>query len=119
VFQLRPSGAKRGFRQVDRGGVLTLMMRMARHATHYWITVAVRAYHLKKLLLRIYWDPRTTPSVEAPLGDFSARLGNIIGGIRASSVGTTALTPFSSCHFKSMRASPFPTKASKKWMPLF
>src|SRR5438046_1458166 len=26
--------------------------------------------HLKKLVLRIYWDDETTPSVETPLGDF-------------------------------------------------
>jgi hypothetical protein len=39
--------------------------------THLWITVASpEAYHLKKLVLRIYWDQETTPSVEAPLGDF-------------------------------------------------
>src|SRR3989442_10632122 len=29
-----------------------------------------KAYHLKKLMLRIYWDNKTAPSVEAPLGDF-------------------------------------------------
>ena len=28
------------------------------------------AYTLRKLVLRIYWDDETEPSVEAPLGDF-------------------------------------------------
>ena len=27
-------------------------------------------YHLKRIVLRIYWDGEPTPSVEAPIGDF-------------------------------------------------
>ncbi len=39
--------------------------------THMWFTIASNeAYHLKKLVLRMYWDGETTPSVEAPIGDF-------------------------------------------------
>jgi hypothetical protein len=66
------SGANADFRQVDPGGVLTLMdANGPGMLTHIWITVASpEAYHLKKLVLRIYWDHETTPSVEAPLGDF-------------------------------------------------
>lgn len=38
---------------------------------HIWITVADNErWHLKKLVLRMYWDNETSPSVEAPLGDF-------------------------------------------------
>jgi len=67
-----PSGANADFRQVDPGGVLSLMDANGPGTlTHIWITVASpEAYHLKKLVLRIYWDQETTPSVEAPLGDF-------------------------------------------------
>jgi hypothetical protein len=67
-----PSGANADFRQVDPGGVLTLMDANGPGLlTHIWITVASpEADHLKKLVLRIYWDHETTPSVEAPLGDF-------------------------------------------------
>jgi hypothetical protein len=67
-----PSGANADFRQVDPGGVLTLMdANGPGMLTHIWITVASpEADHLKKLVLRIYWDHETTPSVEAPLGDF-------------------------------------------------
>jgi hypothetical protein len=67
-----PSGANADFCQVDPGGVLTLMdANGPGMLTHLWITVASpEAYHLKKLVLRIYWDQETTPSVEAPLGDF-------------------------------------------------
>ena len=67
-----PAGANADFRQIDPGGTLTLMdAEGPGMLTHIWITVASsEAYHLKKLVLRIYWDHETTPSVEAPLGDF-------------------------------------------------
>ncbi len=39
--------------------------------THIWITIAAQEqFHLKKLVLRMYWDGETNPSVEAPVGDF-------------------------------------------------
>lgn len=39
--------------------------------THIWITIASpEQYHLKKLVLRMYWDGEASPSVEAPIGDF-------------------------------------------------
>ncbi len=39
--------------------------------THMWITVAASEYAWPRLLrLRIYFDGSTTPSVDAPLGDF-------------------------------------------------
>jgi hypothetical protein len=38
---------------------------------HIWITMAAgEAYHLKKVVLRMYWDGEREPSVEAPVGDF-------------------------------------------------
>jgi hypothetical protein len=38
---------------------------------HIWITIASSEYyHLKKIILRIYWDGETNPSVETPIGDF-------------------------------------------------
>ena len=38
---------------------------------HIWITMATgEAYHLKKIVLRMYWDAEETPSVETPIGDF-------------------------------------------------
>ena len=72
VSSADPSGANADFRQIDPGSVLTLMdANGPGMLTHIWITVASpEAYHLKKLVLRIYWDHETTPSVEAPLGDF-------------------------------------------------
>jgi hypothetical protein len=39
--------------------------------THIWMTVASHErFHLKKLVLRMYWDGERAPSVETPLGDF-------------------------------------------------
>jgi hypothetical protein len=39
--------------------------------THVWFTIASEdPHHLKALVLRMYWDGETTPSVEAPIGDF-------------------------------------------------
>ena len=39
--------------------------------SHVWITIASdERFHLKKMVLRMYWDGETSPSVEAPVGDF-------------------------------------------------
>ena len=72
VSSTDPSGANADFREVVPGGVLTLMDADGPGMlTHIWITIASpEAYHLKMLVLRIYWDQETTPSVETPLGDF-------------------------------------------------
>jgi hypothetical protein len=41
--------------------------------THMWITVAANEYGWPRLLrLRVYYDGSSTPSVDAPLGDFFA-----------------------------------------------
>ena len=38
---------------------------------HIWFTIATKeTYHLKKIVLRIYWDGQSLPAVEAPVGDF-------------------------------------------------
>ncbi len=39
--------------------------------THMWFTIATAdRYHLKSLVLRMYWDGETLPAVETPIGDF-------------------------------------------------
>jgi hypothetical protein len=67
-----PTGANADFREINPGSTLTLMDANGPGLlTHIWITVASpEAGHLKKLVLRIYWDNEPTPSAEAPLGDF-------------------------------------------------
>jgi hypothetical protein len=72
VSSADPTGANADFREIQPAGTLTLLDANGPGLlTHIWITVASgEAYHLKKLMLRIYWDNETAPSVEAPLGDF-------------------------------------------------
>jgi len=39
--------------------------------THIWFTIAAPGvFHLKELVLRVYWEGRVLPSVETPVGDF-------------------------------------------------
>ncbi|MBV9763141.1 MAG: DUF2961 domain-containing protein [Acidobacteriaceae bacterium] len=39
--------------------------------THIWFTIAAESRrHLKELVLRIYWEGNSKPSVETPIGDF-------------------------------------------------
>lgn len=39
--------------------------------THIWFTIAAQSpHHLKELVLRIYWEDNSKPSVETPIGDF-------------------------------------------------
>jgi len=39
--------------------------------THIWFTIASpEELHLKKIVLRMYWDEEPAPSVETPVGDF-------------------------------------------------
>ena len=39
--------------------------------SHIWCTIAASTtYHLKEIVLRMYWDGNTKPSVEVPVGDF-------------------------------------------------
>ncbi|MGB2905533.1 MAG: glycoside hydrolase family 172 protein [Candidatus Aminicenantaceae bacterium] len=37
---------------------------------HIWVTIAGEAFYGRKIILRMYWDGETRPSVEAPIGDF-------------------------------------------------
>jgi hypothetical protein len=39
--------------------------------THIWCTIAAQSgNHLKEVVMRIYWDGNSKPSVEVPVGDF-------------------------------------------------
>jgi hypothetical protein len=71
------SGGNADFRQIAPGETLTLLDEAGPGTiTHIWITIASEEqFHLKKLVLRMYWDGEESPSVEAPLGDFFG-LGN-------------------------------------------
>ncbi len=54
-------GATREVFKADGPGVVT----------HIWFTIAAdSAFHLKELVLRMYWEGSARPSVETPVGDF-------------------------------------------------
>jgi hypothetical protein len=57
---------------VPPGGTLTVLDTDGPGTiSHIWFTIAdSEPYHLKRIVLRIYWDGENTPSVEAPIGDF-------------------------------------------------
>ena len=67
-----PTGANADARRVEPGSTLTLLDTDGPgRISHLWFTIASdEPYHLKRIVLRIYWDGETTPSVEAPIGDF-------------------------------------------------
>jgi hypothetical protein len=71
------SGGNADYRQIAPGETLTLLDEAGPGTiTHIWITIATEEqFHLKKLVLRMYWDGEESPSVEAPIGDFFG-LGN-------------------------------------------
>jgi hypothetical protein len=66
------SGANADARPLAPGDTLTVLDDAGPGAiTHIWFTIASdESLHLKKLVLRIYWDSESTPSVEVPIGDF-------------------------------------------------
>jgi hypothetical protein len=66
------SGGNADYRKIAAGQTLTVLdVDGPATLTHVWITLSSpESYHLKKLVLRMYWDHETSPSVETPLGDF-------------------------------------------------
>jgi Protein of unknown function (DUF2961) len=66
------SGGNADYRKIAAGQTLTVLdVDGPATLTHIWITLSSpESYHLKKIVLRMYWDHETTPSVETPLGDF-------------------------------------------------
>ena len=73
------TGGNDDFRKIAPGDALTILDESGPAIiTHIWIGLgSSERYHLKKLVLRMYWDDETSASVEAPLGDFfGLGLGN-------------------------------------------
>lgn len=66
------TGGNEDFYKIASGNTITLLDDSGPGIiTHIWITIASpEEYHLKKLVLRMYWDDEALPSVEAPIGDF-------------------------------------------------
>lgn len=72
-----PTGANADYRAVGPGETLTILDADGPGmVSHMWFTLNdPEPYHLKKIVLRIYWDGEDSPSVETPIGDFFG-LGN-------------------------------------------
>ena len=66
------TGANADYRHLKAGETMDLFSEDGPgEIRHIWITMATpEAYHLKKIVLRMYWDGEAGPSVEAPIGDF-------------------------------------------------
>ena len=66
------SGGNADYREIGPGAALTLLDSDGPAViSHIWVTIASDdPNHLKALVLRMYWDGESSPSVEAPIGDF-------------------------------------------------
>ena len=66
------TGGNADFRALAPGETLSLLDQDGPGLiTHIWVTIASDdPHHLKALVLRMYWDGESAPSVEAPVGDF-------------------------------------------------
>ncbi len=71
------TGGNADSRPVPPGDTITVLDEAGPgQISHIWFTIADKEEkHLKKIVLRMYWDGEATPSVEAPIGDFFG-LGN-------------------------------------------
>ena len=72
VSSADPTGANADSRKVAPGATFTVLDADGPGTiSHIWFTIADKEpYHLKRIVLRIYWDGEASPSVEAPVGDF-------------------------------------------------
>jgi hypothetical protein len=67
-----PTGANHDSWSVAPGATLTVLDTDGPGTiAHIWFTIADREpYHLKRIVLRMYWDGNSSPSVQTPIGDF-------------------------------------------------
>ena len=67
-----PTGANADMRRVAPGETYTVLdVNGPGTIAHIWFTIADNEpYNLKRVVLRMYWDGETNPSVETPIGDF-------------------------------------------------
>jgi hypothetical protein len=66
------TGGNADFRALAPGETFTVLDESGPGLiTHLWFTIASDdPHHLKALVLRMYWDGESAPSVETPIGDF-------------------------------------------------
>jgi hypothetical protein len=65
------SGGNRDSVSIEPGATAVLAEIQGPGAIHHiWVTIAAEPFYGRKIILRMYWDGETAPSVEAPIGDF-------------------------------------------------
>jgi hypothetical protein len=66
------TGGNADYRTLTPGETLTILDTDGPGTiSHMWFTIGdSEQYYFKRIVLRIYWDGETTPSVETPIGDF-------------------------------------------------
>ncbi|HTM38727.1 MAG TPA: glycoside hydrolase family 172 protein [Terriglobales bacterium] len=66
------TGGNADARRVAPGDTITVFEEAGPgQISHIWFTIADKEEkHLKRIVLRAYWDGETTPSIETPIGDF-------------------------------------------------
>ncbi len=115
-----PRGANADFRVVAPGATFTVLDTDGPGTiSHIWFTIGGNSepYHLKRIVLRMYWDGEKSPSVETPIGDFfGLGLGYYYSWhSEMLSVGSVkALNCFFPCPFSTTRVSRLPMKASSR-----
>ena len=72
VSSTDPTGGNHDWKTVAPGATETVLDADGPGIlSHLWFTIATgESFHLKRIVLRIYWDGESSPSVEAPIGDF-------------------------------------------------
>ncbi len=72
VSSADPTGRNADSRRIAPGATFTVLDADGPATiSHIWFTIADNEpYNLKRIVLRMYWDNETTPSVETPIGDF-------------------------------------------------
>jgi len=72
VSSADPAGGNFDFHPIASGETATVLdVDGPATISHIWFTlVDNEPYHLKRIVLRMYWDGEATPSVETPVGDF-------------------------------------------------
>jgi len=67
-----PTGGNADFVRVPPNTTVTVLnVDGPATISHIWMTlIDQEAFHLKRVVLRMYWDGESSPSVESPIGDF-------------------------------------------------
>src|SRR5580700_9841334 len=85
--------------------------------SHIWFTIAADSpNHLKEIVIRIYWDGNSKPSVEAPVGDFfGLNLGQYF--VYQSAFLNCSSVKALNCYFAGRRAWWSRMKGRRGWAP--